>query len=366
VTVYAAAVVSWLVSGVIHFPGLSTNIYSDVVSFWMRQESSGLQTGEAPCFTFFFEYPPLACLVTHASALLGAGDLERYYQAFFYLSLPAYLALAWSILHISKMSGAGRLGLVFIASPSLAVYGIYNFDHFAAALAGVSIVFLLRRKVLVSSLLAGLGFAMKIYTGLMLPAILIELRGADRYRYLAGFVAASMPLFATQELIRPGALSEFIQFHSSWGLENAWYIWIFWDQFSPTAKTLGPLLGAFLVIHFSLRRISLLLKLFLAVSGWLLMSYIFTPQMVIWLLPLLASVPRVIPFWPALEVANVSIILTWFGDYNPVMPPSPPQIMALVRAAALGLMILTVYRNAGSSGLRGFIAPSSPQRTPPT
>jgi hypothetical protein len=335
--VYAAAFVSWLVSGVIHFPGLSTNIYSDVVSFWMRPESSGLRMGEAPCFRFFFEYPPLACLVTHASALLGAGDLERYYQAFFYLSLPAYLALAWSILNISKMSGAGLLGLVFIASPSLAVYGIYNFDHFAAALAGVSIVFLLRRKVLASSLLAGLGFATKIYTGLMLPAILIELRGADRYRYLAGFAAASMPLFAAQELLRPGALPEFIQFHSGWGLENAWYIWIFWDQFSPTAKTLG------------LRRISLLPKLFLAVSGWLLMSYIFTPQMVIWLLPLLASVPRVIPFWPALEVANISIILLWFGDYNPVMPPSPPQIMALVRAAALGLMILTVYRDASSS-----------------
>jgi hypothetical protein len=347
--VYGVAVVSWLASGVIHFPGLGFSIYSDVISFWLRPESSGLQRGEAPCFEFFFEYPPIACLATHASALLGEGDMDRYYRAFFFLSLPAYLAIAWSILSISRQSGAGRLGLVFIASPSLVVYGIYNFDHFATAFTGLSVALLLQRRILVSSLLAGLGFATKIYTVLLLPAILLELKGRERYLFLAGFASGSLPLFAAQELLNPGMFGRFIQFLSGWGLENAWYIWIFWDQFSPTAKTLGILLGGFLVIHFSLRRGELLPRLLLAVSGWLLMYYIFTPQMAIWLLPLFSAVPRVIPLWPAFEVANIGIILTWFGDYNPVMPPSPPQIMALVRAASLALIILTVYRSLGKS-----------------
>ncbi|MCS7146003.1 MAG: glycosyltransferase 87 family protein [Nitrososphaerota archaeon] len=352
--VYVVSVISWIASGLIHFPQLGWSIYSDIVSFWYRPESGELlKTGAAPCFQFFFEYPPASCLSIFVSALLGSGDLVRYYQAFFYLSLPAYIAIAWSIIQISRISGSGWLGLVFIASPSLIVYGIYNFDHFAAAAAGLGVVFLLRKRYFISGLIAGFGFAIKLYTALLLPIALLETRGRDRIVYLLAYTLAAAPLYVLQEALNPNMLARFIEYHSGWGLENAWYIWIFQDQFSPTAKMLGTLLGAFLVIQVSFARGPILPRMLLAVSSWLVMSYIFTPQMVIWLLPFLPAVSRVaLPFWPSLEISNVAIILTWFGDYNPVMPPSPPQIMALIRAASLAIIILSVYRNTFKKGQR--------------
>lgn len=345
--VYAASIISWIASGLVHFPTLRWSIYSDIISFWYRPESGDLlRAGAAPCFQFFFEYPPASCLSIYASALLGAGDMIRYYQAFFYLSLPAYLAIAWSIMQISSISGSGRLGLVFIASPSLIVYGIYNFDHFAAAAAGLSTVYLLRRRYFISGLAAGVGFAIKVYTALLIPVILLELKGRDRLLYLLAFAAGAAPLYILQEILNPSMMTRFLDYHSGWGLENAWYIWIFWDQFSPTAKALGVALGAYLVLHAALIRGPVLPRFLLATASWLIMSYVFTPQMLIWLIPFLPAVAKTaMPYWPSLELSNVGIILTWFGDYNPLMPPSPPQIMTLIRAASLALIIVSVYRN---------------------
>ncbi|MEM0445620.1 MAG: glycosyltransferase 87 family protein [Nitrososphaerota archaeon] len=346
IIVYVIAVFSWILSGLIHHPELGWSIYSDINSFWWRPDSAEqLRRGEAPCFQFFFEYPPASCLTIYVSAIMSSGEISRYYQAFFYLSLPAYIALAWSIINVARMSGAGLLGLVFIASPSLVVYGIYNFDHFAAAMSGIAVVFMMRRRFLISGLAAGIGFAFKLYPAFIVPVALLECRGRERYVLFAAFLAAAAPLFIIQEIINPGMLARFYEYHSGWGLENAWYIWIFFDQFSPTAKLLGTLLGAFLVIQAWLARGPPLSKIFLAVSAWLMMSYIFTPQMTIWLLPLFPAVSRsVLPYWPSFEISNVSIILTWFGDYNPLMPPAPPQIMALVRAFSLALMMISVYR----------------------
>ncbi|GBC70388.1 hypothetical protein HRbin02_00154 [Candidatus Calditenuaceae archaeon HR02] len=347
ILVYAVFVASWIASGLIHFPQLSWSIYSDIVSFWYRPESGEmLRAGAAPCFHFFFEYPPASCLTIYVSAILGSGDIIRYYQTFFYLSLPAYLAIAWSIIQVSRISGSGWLGLVFAVSPSLVFYGIYNFDHYAAALAGLSTAFLLRKRYFISGLGAGLGFVFKLYTALLIPIVFAETRWTERIHYLLGFIAGAAPLYLAQAAFNPAGLIQFVEYHSGWGLENAWYIWIFWDQFSPTAKMLGTLLGVFLVLQAALIRGPMLPRMFLAVSSWLTMSYIFTPQMVIWLIPFLAAVPRsVLPYWPSLEISNVAIILTWFGDYNPVMPPSPPQVMVLIRAVSLALMIVSVYRN---------------------
>lgn len=343
--VYAVAISSWILSGLLHFPELNWGIYSDINSFWWRSGSGEqLKIGRAPCFHFFFEYPPASCLTIYVSALAASGEMTRYYQTFFYLSLPAYLALAWSIINIAKISGFKWLGLIFVASPSLVVYGIYNFDHFAAAMTGISVVFMMRRRFFISGLAAGLGFAFKLYSGFIVPVALLESKGRERLVFLTAFALTAAPLYIFQEIYNPGTLARFYEYHTSWGLENAWYIWIFYDQFSPAGKLLGTLFGAVLVIQAVMAKGPPMPKMFLAVSSWLLMSYIFTPQMVIWLLPLLPTVARAaLPYWPSLEISNIAIILTWFGDYNPVMPPSPPQIMSLIRAASLTLMIVSVY-----------------------
>jgi len=340
--VYVVAIVSWLLSSALHNPRMAGNIYSDIVYFWHRD--SELRLGLAPCFQFFFEYPPLSCAVTYLSRIIGGPVMENYYSAFVYLSLPAYLLLAWSIINIVEKTGASKMGIIVIASPSLVVYGIYNYDHFATALVGASVALYLLGKHKLSGLFSGLAFAFKLYSGLILPLFLIELRNSrQRLVYLACFLVGAVLPYGAQLILNPSSISEFISYHAGWGMENAWYIWIFSDPYSASAKIFGLAVAAYLLIRVYVMRGSLLAKCFLAVAAWLFSSYVFTPQMVIWLIPLMVTLPRALYFWPALEITNVGIIMTWFGDYDPVMPGTPPQVLALLRAISLGLMGLSVY-----------------------
>mgnify|MGYP000019107259 CR=1 FL=1 len=340
--VYGVAVISWLLSAALHNPRMSGNIYSDIVYFWHRDHE--LRLGLAPCFEFFFEYPPLSCVVTYLSRIIGGPVLESYYSAFVYLSLPAYLLLTWSIITIVEKSGVSKLGLLVIASPSLVVYGIYNYDHFAAAFAGAAIaLFLLGRREL-SALSSGLALAFKLYSGLILPLFLIELKDTrQRLTYFAYFVIGAAVPYVAQIILNPHSIVEFFRYHGGWGLENAWYIWIFGNPGSPSAKIFGLAIAAYLLLRVYVMRGSLQAKCLLAVAAWLFSSYVFTPQMVIWLIPLIAAQPRALYFWPAVEITNVGIIMTWFGDYDPIMPGTPPQVLALIRAVSLGLMGLSVY-----------------------
>lgn len=270
--------------------------------------------------------------------------MEGYYSAFVYLSLPAYILLAWSMITIVEKTGASRIGLVAIASPSLVVYGIYNYDHFAAALVGVAVALFILKKQEFSALANGLAFAFKLYSGLILPLFLMSLGdNRQRLRYFAYFLLGAGVPYVVQLILNPNSIVEFFKYLASWGLENAWYIWIFGSPDSLSARIFGLALGIYLVLRVFAMSGSLLSRCFLAVAAWLFSSYIFTPQMVIWLLPLLVAQRGALYFWPALEVTNVGIIMTWFGDYDPVMPGSPPQVLALLRAIALGLMGLSVY-----------------------
>ncbi len=340
--VYGVAVTSWLLSAALHNPRMSGNIYSDIVNFWWRDHE--LRLGLAPCFEYFFEYPPLSCVVTYLARVIGGATLENYYSAFVYLSLPFYLILAWSIINIVEKTGVRKIGLLAIASPSLVFYGIYNYDHIAAALVGLSIALFIIGRLEWSGVVAGLAFTVKLYSGFLLPLFLMELNNnRQRLRYFLYFLAGAIPFYLIQLILNPSSLLEFFRYHVGWGLENAWYIWIFGKPDSTSAKIFGLALGAYLVLRVYLMDGSLLAKCFLSVSVWLLSSYIFTPQMVIWLIPLIASQPRSFYFWPALEITNVGIILTWFGEYDPIMPGSPPQILALIRAFSIGLMALSVF-----------------------
>jgi 4-amino-4-deoxy-L-arabinose transferase-like glycosyltransferase len=137
----AAAFISWTLSVYIHYPMVQGSIYSDIVSFWHREP--GLAAGLKPCIDYFFEYPPAACFITYAARLLGGPDVEGYYMAFVLLSLPAFLLLAYSMHRL-----AGRVAIALTLSPSLIVYGIYNYDHFLAALMALALaLYLSGRRV---------------------------------------------------------------------------------------------------------------------------------------------------------------------------------------------------------------------------
>jgi len=339
VAAVAVAVLSWTLSVVMHHPSIQGNIYSDVTSFWWREES--LQRAKIPCIQYFFEYPPTACFIVYTARILGGASLDGYYLAFSLLSLPAYLAIAWGLKRL-----AGSIGMLFVLSPSLIVYGIYNFDHFFTALIVSSLRMLLTKRHRISFFLLGFAFSVKLFSILLLPIYMISLR-KNRRNYVEGiiyFTAGALTTLLPTILLNPSWLFEFIGFHLTWGMENSWIIWFTVDPFSQSGKILGYLTAAMLLLRAYTVNASLAEKGFLVFSGWLLGSPVFTPQMVIWLLPFITSIRNTWYIIPLFEIANVMIIFTWFTTDTPTYPWTLPQTMALLRSAALMGMWITIYR----------------------
>jgi hypothetical protein len=336
------AAASWALSLFLHIPGQPWTIYSDVTSFWFREED--LMTGKVPCIDYFLEYPPVACYIIYISRVAGGPDVLPYYFAFGLISLPAYALLAYSV---SKLCERSRyLQAVVLLSPSLVVYGIYNFDHFFAAALGLSLLLFMRGKRAMGSAILGLAASIKVMAVLILPVYLIEAKG-ERLRVFAAFAAGALVPSLPVLLLNPGWVEEFVRYHAGWGLENAWYVWIFGDPFSTTAKLFGLMLFVPMLLRSYSIRSGIAEKGALATGSWLLISYVFTPQMAIWMLPFVAMLPQTLVFWPVFEVSNVYIILTWFTTDRPTHPWTLPQAMALIRAVALAGMLYAIYRSVG-------------------
>ncbi|MEM0450911.1 MAG: glycosyltransferase 87 family protein [Nitrososphaerota archaeon] len=337
------AAASWALSLFLHVPGQPWTVYSDVASFWYREEH--LRNGEVPCIGYFLEYPPVACYLVYLARLAGGPELLPYYFAFGLISLPAYAVLAYSTSGLNL--NQPYLPLIALLSPSLVMYGIYNFDHFFAALLALSLLLFTRGRHALGSAVLGVAAATKLMSVLILPLYLMEARG-ERKRVFVAFVAGALIPSLPVLLLNPGWVTEFVRYHSGWGLENAWYVWIFGDPFSPTAKLFGLALFVPLLLRSYSLRSGLLEKSAMAIGSWLLTSYVFTPQMVIWMVPFVAALPPLLVLWPAFEISNVYILLTWFTTDRPTHPWTLPQTMALVRAAALAGMLYLLYRNAKS------------------
>jgi hypothetical protein len=330
----AAAFASWLLSTYIHHPEVHGHLYSDVVSFWYREPE--LAAGLKPCIDYFFEYPPAACFITYAARLLGGPSVGGYFMAFALLSLPAFLLLAYSTYRL-----AGRVAVVFALSPSLIVYGVYNYDHFMAALTASALVLYLTGRRGFAYVLLGVAASIKVFSLFLLPITLAE---RSRWRYVFLFLAGALPSTVPVAVLRPGYFGAFVSYHASWGLENSWTVWLTNDPFSPSAKLVGWLVASLLYTRALASSLPVEHRCLLALSGVLLGSPVFTPQMVLVLLPLLATAPSTWLFIPLLEISNISIILTWFWVDNPTHAWTIPQTMALIRAAALTVAWVFTYR----------------------
>jgi hypothetical protein len=331
--VMAIMLASWGLSLILHYPGMSWTVYSDVVGLWYREEEMGWKM---PCIEFFLEYPPASCFLLAASNLLGGNNLTSYYMVFGLLSLPAYLVFGLAIHRLYRQDIRKIIALV---SPSLIVYGIYNFDHFVAAALALSVYLHVRGKPFLSALSLGVAVSLKLIPLILLPLYIT----ANPKRVTLGFLAGVAP-YLPVAILNPGYFPEFYRFHSGWGLENAWYLWLAGDPFSISAKLFGFWLMIVLIVRSYISNAGFAVKTFHILSAWLLTSYVFTPQMALWLLPMIPAFGNLALLWPAVDLSNVLIIYTWFTTPTPTHPWTLPQVMALIRAATLASIFILSYK----------------------
>jgi hypothetical protein len=343
--VYAAGLASFILSYMIHSPDFSGSIYSDIVSFWHREGWPArlrIPYIEAP-----FEYPPLSGFLTFLAASLGS-NIASYYSIFSAIILAFYMIMLEVVIRLCEERGVGlEYALILLClSPSMILYMVYNYDVIFASLLMLSLFLLIRRRLTSSAIAFSAAALVKLINLIMLPFILMHIEGwRDRIKYaivsLGIFAAVNLALWA----LNPGFIDGTYLYHARWGLEDAWYL-IFFP--SPESWDMAKIFGALLMLYGLLKvylhdYANLLQRTFMALSVFLLTSYVFTPQMLLWLPPLLAvmgSLP--IPYF-FLDLANAGIILLWLETPNPISPGSPPQLFALLRAALLLIILLETY-----------------------
>jgi hypothetical protein len=342
--------------------------YSDILSFWQR---SWVASGQVPYSPgTFLEYPPVSGLVLYASRIVGGsiagvvGSIYAgYYDSFSVLSLFAAVAIAWSTWRLAGDLGV-RLNPIYFLLPSMLVYGVYNFDLFNALFIVLCLQFFVEKRRGWSASFMGLAIATKLVAGVLLPIFLLELVSwKDRTRYVAVSLVVAAAFFVPIAIYNFGYFSQFLSYYSSWGLEDAWYIWIFGDQFSMAAKIFGVILMAVLLVRVYTLKMPLVQRSFLALSAYLLSTTIFAPQFTVMLIPLVAVLALNSPWLYCMEVFNALIIFSWFSVPDPTHVGTAPQAIALVRSASLALLTLSVAAASGHSFLGWFRARLGSQKT---
>jgi hypothetical protein len=160
-------------------------------------------------------------------------------------------------------------------------------------------------------------------------------------------------------LLNLNDLYQFYALFRGWGLEDAWYIWIFQDPFSAYAKLFGLAVTAVLLLRVYTLKVSLAPRVFLGLAAYLLGAYIYAPQFSLMLIPMVIVLAIDDPSLYAWEVFNALIILTWFlptplpasvcppPQSCPTLAWTLPQTMALLRTGSLVWLCLALLRKNG-------------------
>ncbi|MGG5752528.1 glycosyltransferase family 87 protein [Zafaria sp. Z1313] len=257
-----------------------------------------------------FEYPVLMSVVASLTALMVVpGDYDRS-LAFFDLNV-FFVAALWIATVVATARAAGRrpwdAALVAVA-PGMILASTINWDLWAVALLAFAVLAFARNEPFLAGVLVGLGMAMKLYPVLFLGAVVVLALRTGRLRPLlataggaaASWLAVNLPFM----LSNPAAWSHFWEFtrDREAGLSSLWHAWNVAAAAVPGAPQLSAefinsaafwlfLLSCAGIAALGLaapRRPRLAQLLFLIVAAFVLVNKVYSPQFVVWLIPLAA------------------------------------------------------------------------------
>ncbi len=358
--------------------------YSDILPLYGGR---GLAEGLLPYLQADLEYPVLTGalmaavgLPVHAlgeRGLLGGADAG----VVFYWATAAVLVLLAlvTVAAVALMRRDRPWDAVMVAvAPGLAIGAGINWDLLAVALTTLALLAWQRRSPVVAGALIGLAAAAKFYPLLILgPLVLLCLRaGTPAGRRAAGGVvgsaaatwaAVNLPV----ALAAPEAWARFYRFSSERGADwgSLWFVGdnlpLGWTPLGPAfdrlvgdvgllnvaaqVSFLGCCAGIAALIWFAPTRPRLASVAFLVVAAFLLTNKVWSPQFVLWLLPLaVLARPRWQWFlvWQAVEVAYAVSVFRVFLDEAGSGPALVQAAVArwLAVAVLAGLVVAETLR----------------------
>ena len=311
--------------------------YSDFPELF---RSRGLADGAMPVLGNQFEYPVLVALIAGVTAWLipGEGATEGRVLAYFDVNAALLAAVAMmAVLATARMAGRRPWDAAMVAlAPGIILAGTINWDLWAAALLAVGMCLVARQRLASAGVMIGLATAAGPYALLVLGAMFLLAVRTGRFRPLlrtagaAGitWLAINLPFAAAN----PAGWSYFFRFNAERdaGYGSPWFAYnlvagrLRWAELSPAAvDLLAPGLfalacaGIAVVALTAPRRPRLAQLAFLIVAALILTNKVYSPQYVVWLIPLLALArPRWRDFlvWQGIEGLHWAAVWMYLGQ----------------------------------------------------
>lgn len=343
--------------------------YSDVVALWGGE---GLSVGQIPYLDHAVEYPVLTGAAMELAAwparVLPGNHAELFADLTAGLLLVAGLVTVWTVARLRP--GRPYDAALVALAPGLVLCAYINWDLLAVALATGSILAWSRSRPWLAGALLGLGVAAKFYPIVFLgPWLLLCLRAGrmrDFGRLFAAGLAAWLVVDVPVLVVAPHGWARFFVLSRTRDVD--WGTFWYWLRSvrgrpldalvapggSPSALNAGVAVALVLcclaigVLALSARRRPRLASLlFLTTAAFVATNKVWSPQYVLWLIPLAVLARprwRVFLFWQLCEV--VYFVAIWFELVDQVAPVHPlPEDLFLLAGGVrvVGLLVFCVF-----------------------
>jgi uncharacterized membrane protein len=324
--------------------------YSDIPHLY---QGRGFADGLVPYFDKlpgdmpYLEYPVLTGVFMEVAAWLtpGSGSIQDQEQWYWMVNAGLLMVCAAVIAVCVARTHARRPwdGLLVALAPAFALTATINWDLLAVALTAAAMLMWSRGRSLAFGVLLGLATAAKLYPGLLLGPLLLLCWRAGKWRdfgrALAGAAVAWLVVNLPVWFFARAGWSQFYTFSHDRGVDFGSF-WLIMAQNSSnplTTDTVNNLAMALVVLccvgiavltMTAPRRPRFSQLAFLIVAAFILTNKVYSPQYVLWLVPLAALArPKWRDFliWQACEVGYflgiwLYLAYTTSGDAHKGLP----------------------------------------------
>ena len=247
------------------------------------------------------------------------------------LLAPFALLSAWFLARASR--GRPWDAMAFAASPMLALTALINWDLLAVACVAGALWAWSRGRPVAAGVLIGLGTATKLYPLFLLGALFVVCVRRARLRAFAATAVAAVLSWLVVNA--PAMVWGFDQWKVFWSFNgdrgaDLGSLWLVWQQAghavdAPLINTVswmffGAVCVGVLVLGLAARRTPRIAQLaFLLVTGFLLVNKVYSPQYVLWLLPLAVLARprwRDLLVWQAGELFYFAGVWLYLGEFT--------------------------------------------------
>jgi uncharacterized membrane protein len=318
----------------------------------------------------YLEYPVLTGLFMEVAAWFTPQDAADPHPAQIYWLVNSGMLMACAVIAAVCVTRIHRTrpwdGLLFALAPALALTATINWDLLAVALSCGALLMWSRSRPLAAGVLLGLATAAKFYPVLMLGPIFVLCWRAGRWRAFgqvtAGTVGAWLAVNLPIMVAAWRGWSEFYTFSKDRGVDFGSFWLVLAHRTDLTlepdrvntlamALVLGGCLGIAALALLAPRRPRLAQLAFLVVALFIVTNKVYSPQYVLWLIPLaVLARPRWRDFlvWQSCEVlyfVAIWMYLAHSGTDGQGLPPGGYHLAILVHLAGTLYLCALIVRD---------------------